>query len=285
MIKYLVLGSGGISGLAFLGALKELHKQEYLDLKNIKSYCGCSIGALISYLLLIGYTLNDLIYLGIKMDFKDFLEINAEDALSFFNNYGFDRGKKMKLILESFTTKRGINKNITLKDLYDITQKHFIITVVCVNTRKVEYLDYKKNPDLSVIDCIRASMAIPFLFQPVILNDKCYIDGGVVKAFPIEIFRKYKNETFGLKSKHMERFYDNKDKNLTETIENFKNFILQVFYCASTNSYRIPSDMKYIETDIHGDGLKINNEKEERIKFINYGIYDTQKYLKNLYNN
>ena len=286
MIKNLVIGSGGIAGLAFLGALKELQEQKYLDLNKIECFCGCSIGTFIIFLILIGYTIDDIILLAIRMDFKDFLDIKAEDAISFFHNYGFDNGQKLKQILEKLATKNGrypSNAAVTFQGLYERTGKQFIVTVVCLDTKEVKYLDHKNSPDLSVIDCIRASMAIPFLFQPVKINGKSYIDGGVIKAFPIELFRKKKEETFGIKSSHMHRFFDNHDtEDITNIISNFKNYVLHVFYCPATNSYKIPKDMQYIETDIKGDGLQINNSFANRQQYIHYGILDAKKYLKNL---
>ena len=286
MIKNLVLGSGGVSGIAFLGALKELQQQNYLDLSKIECYCGCSIGSFISYLLIIGYTIDDIITLATKMDFKDFLDIKAEDAISFFHNYGFDNGKRLRNILEKIATRNGRNpldKDLTLKDLYNRTGKRFIITVVCLDNRKPVYLDYKKYPDLNVIDSLRASMAIPFLFQPVKLKDKYYIDGGVIKSFPIEIFHKHKEETFGIKSSYMHRFFDNHNtEDITDVMSNFKNFVLHVFYCPATNSYKIPRDMKCLVTDIKGDGLQITNSTNLRLKYIECGVLDAKNYLKNL---
>ena len=87
MIKNLVIGSGGIAGIAFLGALKELQEQKYLDLNKIECFCGCSIGTFIIFLILIDYTIDDIILLATRLDFKDFLDIKAEDAISFFHNY------------------------------------------------------------------------------------------------------------------------------------------------------------------------------------------------------
>ena len=283
MFKNLVLGSGAVSGLAYLGALKELIKQKYLNLEDIENYCGCSVGSLIALFLIIGYTIDDLILLTRKLDFKDFLDIKAEDALSFFHNYGFDNGKRIQLIIELFLTKRNFNKDVTLLELYNITNKNLIITTVCLNTKTAVYFNYKKTPDCKVVDCIRASMAIPFLYQPVKIQNEYYIDGGVVKSFPIEYFRKEKELTFGLKSKHTNRYLDNHDtEDFTNSIDNFKNYVLHIFYCPAVNSYRIPSKMTYLEVDIIEDGLNVDNNVENRMKYINCGILDAKEFLSNI---
>ena len=48
-INTLVLEGGGIYGIAYIGALKEL--QSKLDFNKIKYFCGTSVGSLISFAL------------------------------------------------------------------------------------------------------------------------------------------------------------------------------------------------------------------------------------------
>ena len=284
MIKNLVLSSGGVGGLSFIGALKKLVDSKYLNLKDIECYCGVSIGSLLSLLFITGYTMNECIELSMKIDFKDFINIGAEDALSFFNNLGFDTGEKMQSVIEMFLTKKNFKKDITLKELYNITKKHYIIVAVCLETMKPIYFDYKNNPDYHVIDCIRASMAIPFLYQPVKINNLTYVDGGVIKSFPIEHFRKEKEETFGLYIGARNRFCPNTTDNIQDTLNNFKEYILHVFYLASTKSFRIPKNMKYIQIDIPGDCLQISNDTTTRKKYLHCGYFKAEEYLKNLSN-
>jgi len=285
MIKNLVLSSGGIGGLAFVGTLKKLHEAEYLNLNKIECFCGVSIGSLISLLLIIGYTIEDCQQLAIQMDFKNFLDINADDALSFFNNYGFDRGERIKLIFELFLSKKGYSKETTLKELYEKTNKHFKIVAVCLENMSPVYFDYISYPDIRIIDCIRASMAIPFLYQPVKINDLTYVDGGVIKSFPIENFRKEKETTFGINIGTRNRFcLNNKENNIPDTLNNFKEYIMHIFYMPASNSFKIPKGMKYIEIDIPGDCLQIDNDVILRKKYVHCGYLKAEEYLKNLSN-
>ena len=50
----LVLPGGGIKGLILLGGVQYLIDNYYM--KNIKNFVGTSIGSIIGYLLIIGYT-------------------------------------------------------------------------------------------------------------------------------------------------------------------------------------------------------------------------------------
>jgi len=284
MIKNLVLSSGGVGGISFIGALKKLQDSKYLKIDNIECYCGVSIGSLISLLLITGYTIDECVELSMKLDFKDMVNIGAEDALSFFNNYGFDTGRKMQNVIELFLDKKGFDKNVTFKDLYNKTKKHYIVVAVCLETMKPVFFDYKKYPDFRVADCIRASMTIPFLFHPVKINDLTYVDGGVIKSFPIEHFRREKEETFGLYIGARNRYYSNTTDNIQDTLNNFKEYILHIFYLASTKSFRIPKNMKYIQIDIPGDCLQIYNDITIRRKYLQCGYFKAEEYLKNLSN-
>ena len=40
-----------------------------------------------------------------------------------------------------------------------------------------------------VVDAVRASISIPGIFVPVLLEDKCLVDGGVINPVPIETLR------------------------------------------------------------------------------------------------
>ena len=51
-INTLVFEGGGLYGLAYIGALKELH--ERIDFNNIKYVCGTSVGALIAFAIALG---------------------------------------------------------------------------------------------------------------------------------------------------------------------------------------------------------------------------------------
>ena len=283
MIKNLVLGSGAAAGIAFFGALKVLSEEGYLNFDTIEVYCGCSIGSLICTLIMCGYTVDDLILLTTRMDFKDFLDVKADDAISFFHNYGFDNGTKMKSILSILLKKKNIPQDITLKGFHELTGKKIILSVTNLESKKIEYLHWEKYPDYKLIECLHASMSIPLLYQPVVINNKSYIDGGVIKSFPIEIFRKEKEETFGIGTLCFNRFNDNHNTmDFPCVMSNFKNYILHVFYCAASNSYHIPKDMKYIITDIKGDGLKVDNDTETRLRYVQCGVEQAKKYLESI---
>src|SRR6056297_432346 len=73
--EVLVLGPGGVKGFLQLGALYRLEQDKMLD--NIQIYCGVSVGAIISLMMVCGYTISEIIMDAVDMDlFEDFSNIS-----------------------------------------------------------------------------------------------------------------------------------------------------------------------------------------------------------------
>lgn len=179
----LVLSGGGIKGICFIGALQAL--QELNILNNIKIFAGTSVGSIVCFLIIIGYTPEEL-YEFIKI--FDFSKVNIMNFEILINEFGLNDGLQIIRILSSFLTKKKYNINVTLKELYDITQKEFIITTTNINKKCCEYLSYKTYPDLCVLQAIKMSISMPIIFTPVKFNNNMYVDGGCTDDLPMEIF-------------------------------------------------------------------------------------------------
>lgn len=191
--KVLLLSGGGLKGIYMLGSLH--YYFEYNMLNNIELYIGVSIGSIINFLIIIGYC-----PLEIYEFFYNFnlTKLKIDKDIDFENlilNYGLTDCKKILLILKKFMYYKNIPQDITLLELYEKTNKHFIIITACIDSTitrvyddilKEEVLDYKTNPNLRVLEAINMSINIPVFFEPITKNQKFYIDGGVVNNFPIE---------------------------------------------------------------------------------------------------
>ena len=164
-INTLVLSSGGAKTIAFIGAIKGL--EDINLLKNIKKFVGVSGGSLISLLLILGYTSDEMYNKILETNIS---HLQKKEYFKIFNYFGIDSGNKFvgwiqRLIIE----KLGPNTElITLKELYDKTGKELIITVSNLCRYRVEYLDHINHPNLSISTAIRMSISIPLLFTAVV---------------------------------------------------------------------------------------------------------------------
>ena len=93
MIDTLCFSGGGVKGFAIIGVLEYLEKNNNLDILLIKNYVGTSCGAIISFLLSINYSINEIKEFILNFNFN--ILINDIDIDNIFINYGIDNGNKI----------------------------------------------------------------------------------------------------------------------------------------------------------------------------------------------
>ncbi len=179
----LVLSGGGINGITELGAIYYLYINGMLS--NIKTYAGTSVGSMICYLLIIGYSPIEILSYLCSIDLKrDFGKLNMLTLMSKWGVYDFS-------IVEKHLIKLTLNKIRfipTLKELYEMFNVDFY--TVTYNKKlprdnRIEYISWKTHPDLSCITSIRMSSNLPLVFAKCeVLNKEC-IDGGIADNFPV----------------------------------------------------------------------------------------------------
>jgi NTE family protein len=71
------------------------------------------------------------------------------------------------------------------------------------------------------------SISIPIIFKPIKLENKYYVDGGLISHYPIDFFKDEKDNTLGiLVTTSMNNFKE---------INNIKDFIYNIMTCPLTN--------------------------------------------------
>ena len=86
----LIISSGGNKGISIVGALNKFIKHS--DLNNFKYLTGCSIGAIICFMLNIGYTIEELNDIVFHINFEIFQELKV---INIIEKCGFDEGIKI----------------------------------------------------------------------------------------------------------------------------------------------------------------------------------------------
>jgi predicted acylesterase/phospholipase RssA len=182
MIDTLCFSSGGFYGLFFISSLKYLIDINYFDLNNITTFVGTSIGAAISFLLVIGYTPEELYVFFKNYDFKNLeLDIDLLSLEKNLENFGLDNCKNgIDLIIFLFERKLKLKlDNITLKDLYVLTKKKFILNATNFNKGGEVLFSYESHPDILVLQVLRMTVSIPVIYTPVLYKNEYYLDGAL----------------------------------------------------------------------------------------------------------
>ncbi|MEG1523645.1 MAG: patatin-like phospholipase family protein [Clostridia bacterium] len=160
----LALGAGSTKGFAHIGILQVLEENHI----PIDMIAGSSIGAIIGSIYAVGTDLNMLEKFLTSMNVRSYLDI--KNPLS----GGLLRGDKIEELVKIFTH----NKTFVQ------TRIPFCCVAVDATNACLDVLE-----DGVLHEAVRASMSIPAIFQPVQLNGKTYIDGGVIERVPCKALR------------------------------------------------------------------------------------------------
>mgnify|MGYP000996651222 CR=1 FL=1 len=183
-LKHLVLSGGGLLGISYIGLFKYFEEKNYI--KTIESITGSSAGAIFGSLLALGYTSNELNLIVKQMVFKDYLQINVDSILNFTTLKGFESGNKLNLFIKKCIYNKTNNENFTFIQLYEKYNINLQIGVTNLTQHKFELLNKDSYPDLPIHKAISASIAIPFILEPIIINNDIYCDGGILDNLPID---------------------------------------------------------------------------------------------------
>lgn len=177
MYKVLVLSGGSTKGFAQLGALHHFRN----NISEIDTFVGTSIGAIISYMLILGYP-----PIAIYLMFQNIKLGEMPSPILFMEDYGlYDENPCItyvrKLTIEKF------GKDITFMDLFNLTNKRLFVTGTNVDKGKSIVFNHHSFPDMKVCDALDISSRIPMLFTPIIYEGDRYCDGGVMLSTPLNI--------------------------------------------------------------------------------------------------
>ena len=183
-INQLVLSGGGLLGISYIGLFK--YFEENNTLSNIKSITGCSAGAIFGSLLAVGYNSKDLDTIVKSMVFKDYLKINVDSLLNFIHTKGLESGKNLSIFINKCIKDKTGDENITFLQIQEKYNIKLQIGVTNLTKSKFELFNIDTTPNLSIIKAISASIAIPFLFEPIVIGDDIYCDGGLLDNLPMQ---------------------------------------------------------------------------------------------------
>lgn len=194
-VRHLVFAGGGIRGLAFVGALKAIYDKTGIDFSLIAHrpiMCtGVSVGALLSLLIVIGFSVHELLDFSSSLLNETFVSINP--LLLLKGGLSVDNGEKLTAFLTSLLEKKGFSASTTLSQLFIATRVSLETVITNLTTASVMYINHESHPTLSVITAVMASMSLPLIFPPVKgTNGHVWADGGIMENFPMH---KYPAET------------------------------------------------------------------------------------------
>jgi NTE family protein len=166
----LALGSGAALGLAHIGVLKVLEREKI----PVDVVAGSSIGALIGGLYAIGKSASEIEH-DMLRELGGRWRAGRIFDLTLFPVRGFCHGN----------TARGIIKRFYGDKTFENCQ--IPLRIVAANLSTCEVVTYESG---FLAEAVRASIAIPAIFKPVISADGVVVDGGILSPLPIHALER-----------------------------------------------------------------------------------------------
>jgi NTE family protein len=186
MLQNLVVCGGGINIVSYIGVLTCLSEQDLLH--GITNYYGTSAGGIVSVMLAIGYSVDEMKRFMLRFDFSRVVE--DVDPILVFEELGLSLGTNMEIITKSVITfKLGEEKlDYTLKQLYE--DRGINVSLSTYNVTKKCNVHFDRTSEVPIWQALMATCRIPLIFTPMDINGEKYIDGAVCDNFPIHLIKK-----------------------------------------------------------------------------------------------
>jgi len=180
-MKHLAIGPGAMGFYLYLGSLTRMSDKGHL--KDLEEISGSSAGAIIGlmYCLTRG-DMKKILDTSLKIPVNHLMRPNLKTLLT---KYGLIPLGKIRKTFSDVCVTEASKDDITFKELFDFFNVKLHVSAYCVQLEKIRYFSVDTSPDMSVLDAVCASIAIPFLFSSIKLNDGMnYIDGGSIETAP-----------------------------------------------------------------------------------------------------
>jgi len=193
----LVLGGGGARGYAHLGVLKKLEEMRV----PFDYIAGTSMGSIVGGFLATGMDQDELVNVVRNAEWDDlFKDKTSREDLPFRRKADDDLGL--------FGPKLGIGKDSSLLPKGVVSGQKIVFMFESVVSQRVNVENFDDLPipfraiatdivtgNMVVMDkgalssAMRASMAVPGVFDPVRHEGKLLVDGGLVRNLPVDVAR------------------------------------------------------------------------------------------------
>lgn len=160
----IALGSGGSRGFAHIGVLKVLAKHHI----PIDYVAGSSIGAMVGVLFALGHSPHEIQRFMSLFPQKYWMDYTIPKM-------GFVAGDKVKELIRMFT-RDNVIENCKIP-----------MAIVATNLQRGERVVFTQG---KIAEAVRASISIPGIFVPEVIDGEYYVDGGVTDRVPVSVVKQ-----------------------------------------------------------------------------------------------
>ncbi len=189
--RNLIFEGGGVKGIAYVGAMRILEQRGALQ--NIVRVGGASAGAINALIFALGYDLLEQNEIMRSTDFKKFMDDSfgiIRDIRRLAKHFGWYKGDFFSSWVANLIEEKLGDRKATFNDLAHAGNPDLYVIGTNLSTGYAEVFSKERHGGMALADALRISMSIPLFFAAVrnSANDDVYVDGGVIRNYPIKLF-------------------------------------------------------------------------------------------------
>jgi predicted acylesterase/phospholipase RssA len=263
-MKHLAIGPGAMAYFAFLGAMGALRDCHELD--NLEDISGASAGGLLAFFYVVAEgNIKTILDYSVDIPIKDIMKPNIRQ---FLKNFGLVSQRKIRNVIVDIIRVFFSKEDLTFRELQDLrpTMPKVHISAYCVNLARTEYFSCDSAPNMSVVDALCMTIAVPFLFATVENQGRKYIDGGTMEDTPCGVF------VGSTDVKVMRTIWS---ENPEYDTRNLKSYLVSILY----TMMRLRSKYNYPFIDIDMSKIEIFDfgvSTETKLKLFSFGYHSTR---------
>ncbi len=302
-ITHLVFAGNALRTLCLCGILRYLYCYE-MD-KDIHNVAGTSMGAFFSlvFALKIPIEILENIIYDVCCNKNDFNNIDPSKIFNIINDlgitYSLDYLKKIKEYIKNTYNQ----DDMTFIELSKKNGINLFISATRINDGSNIIFNVNDTPNISIIDATAASMCIPIISKPILIDGYYYIDGFLTDNYPHKVFKGiHKDNILGVAVNIDTDYQINKiEKDTDINFLSYINNIIQIFYINTYKKaykYKIEklkdsliintSPIKSIfKTEIKNNKIELFLKKDDVNNLFLQGFKEVNDYInkKNYFNN
>ena len=263
-MKHLAIGPGAMAYFAFLGAMGALRDCHELD--NLEAISGASAGGLLAFFYVVAEgNIKTIIDYSLDIPIKDIMKPNIRQ---FLKHFGLVSQKKIRTVIVDIIRVFFSKEDLTFRELQDLrpAMPKIHISAYCVNLGRTEYFSCDTTPNMSVVDALCMTIAVPFLFATVEHQERRYIDGGTMEDTPCGVF------VGSTDIKVMRTVWS---ENYEYDTRNLKSYLASILF----TMMRLRSKYNYPFIDIDMSRIEIFDfgvSTEAKLKMFSFGYHSTR---------
>lgn len=249
-MKYLILGPGGIFFYSILGHLYRLHLDKHID--DLQEISGASAGSLVAFLWTLGKSsIFDYVFTQ-DLEFK-------LNPMSLLKRRGLVESKRFREKLMHLCVSVFGFEDMTFKEHFEKTGIILHVSTFALYKRTNVYYSVLNSPDMSILDAVTMSCAIPIYFTPF----KDHIDGGFCEGIPATPFIGREDDAYAVT---LEKTYP------SSHTDSFGQYVFLLCSVIMNNRWSHEVKTKWIDVPDDINPVSFNISKAERFKLFSHGF-------------